>query len=52
MRQEVTWLVDWGSASGRVVPASPETDPAGSPLAPDPSNPESLWGRETQTLLP
>lgn len=45
IRQDVTWLVDWGSVSGCVVPASPETDPAGSPLVLDLSNHESLWRR-------
>lgn len=42
----VTWLADWGSVSGCVVPASLGTDPAGSPPAPDPSDHESLCRRE------
>lgn len=43
MGREVTWRADWGSVSGCVVPASPETDPEGSLLVLDLLTLWSLW---------
>ena len=45
MSQDVTWPADWDSVNGCAVPASLETDPAGSLLVLDLSNHESLWRR-------
>lgn len=50
-QQAVTWLVDWGSVSGCVVPASPGTGPAGSLPVLDLSDPESLWRRRNTTQM-
>lgn len=48
--QDVTWLADWDSVNGCAVPASLETDPAGSLLVLDLSNHESLWRRGNTNL--